>query len=74
MQGFLRHLQVCLPFYLSGGSSTFWETEAAALQKGIAWMQDRLRGHAPPQYQLAGYELQPITDQWAVTPARLSKS
>ena len=32
MQGFLRHLHVSLPFYLSGGSGDFWKTEAAALQ------------------------------------------
>ena len=60
MHGFLRHLQVCLQFYRSGGSSDFWKTEASALEEGITWMQDRLRGQAPPRYRLAGYELQPI--------------
>jgi hypothetical protein len=63
MRGFLRHLQVCLPFYLGGGSTTFWKTEAAALQKGIACMQDQLQNHTPPRYRLAGYELQPITGE-----------
>ena len=60
MHGFLRHLQVCLQFYRSGGSSDFWRTEAAALEAGIVWMQDRLRAQAPPRYRLAGYELQAI--------------
>jgi hypothetical protein len=58
MQGFLRHLQVCLPFYQSGGSGPFWRQETAALQLGIAWMQNRLQGHAPFRYRLAGYELE----------------
>jgi hypothetical protein len=61
MHGFLKHLQVCLPFYRSGGSSHFWKTEAAALEEGIIGMQDRLREQAPPRYRLAGYELQPIS-------------
>jgi hypothetical protein len=60
MHGFLKHLEVCLQFYVSGGSSDFWKTEAAALEAGIAWMRERLRGQAPPRYRLAGYELQPI--------------
>jgi hypothetical protein len=60
MHGFLKHLQVCLQFYVSGGSTDFWKAEAAALEVGIAWMQNRLRGQAPPRYRLAGYELQPI--------------
>ena len=62
MQGFLRHLHVCLPFYLTGGSGDFWKTEAAALQAGITWMQDRLRASSAPLYRLVGYELQPISD------------
>ena len=60
MQGFLRHLQVCLPFYQRGGHSEFWETETAALKSGIAWMQSRLQNQAPPRYRLVGYELEPI--------------
>ncbi len=60
MQGFLRHLQVCLPFYQRGGHSEFWETEAAALKSGIAWMQSRLQNQPPARYRLVGYELEPI--------------
>lgn len=60
MQGFLRHLQVCLPFYQRGGHSEFWETEAAALKRGIAWMRSRLQDQQPARYRLVGYELEPI--------------
>jgi 2-polyprenyl-6-methoxyphenol hydroxylase-like FAD-dependent oxidoreductase len=60
MQGFLRHLQVCLPFYQRGGHSEFWETEAAALKSGIAWMQSRLQQQAPARYRLVNYDLEPI--------------
>jgi hypothetical protein len=60
MQGFLRHLQVCLPFYQDGGHSEFWETEAEALKSGIAWMQSRFQNQPPAGYRLVGYELEPI--------------
>ena len=60
MQGFLRHLQVCLPFYQSGGQSDFWQAEASALQTGIRWMEARLEGETPPLYRLSGYQLEPI--------------
>ena len=60
MQGFLRHLQVCLPFYQRGGHSEFWETEAAALKRGIAWMRSRLQDQQPARYRLVGDELEPI--------------
>jgi hypothetical protein len=62
MQGFLRHLQVCLPFYQSGGSSSFWTTEAAELRRGIRWMEDRLQARPPFIYRLSGYDLEPIAD------------
>jgi hypothetical protein len=60
MMGFLRHLHTCLPFYLTGGVGDFWKAEAAALQAGITWMQDRLRAGKAPLYRLVEYELQPI--------------
>jgi hypothetical protein len=60
MQGFLRHLQVCLPFYQQGGKGSFWQAEAAALTSGIEWMHTQLQNQTPPHYRLVGYELQPI--------------
>ena len=59
-QGFLRHLQVCLPFYQNGGSSSFWMGERAALERGIASMQNCLRDHAPLLFRLNGFELETI--------------
>jgi len=60
LQGFLRHLEVCLPFYRSGGQGHFWKNETAALERGIAWARQRLRRHAPFQYRFSGYDLEPI--------------
>lgn len=60
LQGFLRHLQVCLPFYQSGGSGHFWKNETAALERGIVWAQQRLRHRAPLNFRFSGYQLEPI--------------
>lgn len=65
-QGFLRHLQACLPFYRTGGNSHFWKNEAASLERGIGWTQDRLRNSAPFQYRFAGYDLEPIARREAM--------
>jgi hypothetical protein len=60
MQGYLRHLRACLPFYRSGGSSGFWHAEAEALERGIAWIECRLRGCARFTYSLCGFDMVPI--------------
>jgi hypothetical protein len=61
MHGFLRHLQICLGFYQSGGSGPFWQSETAMLQHGIEWAGQVLREHAkPPTHRLVGRQLQPI--------------
>jgi hypothetical protein len=61
MQGFLRHLQMCLGFYQRGGSGAFWQSEAAMLQQGIEWAWGVLRAHAkPPTHRLVGRELERI--------------
>ncbi len=70
LQGFLRHLQVCLPFYQGGGSGQFWKSETASLERGIAWAQQRLRRSAPFQYRFAGYELEPLSP----SPSRESRA
>jgi hypothetical protein len=62
MHGFLRHLQICLGFYQSGGSGEFWQSEAAMLQQGIEWTGQVLQEHAkPPTHRLIGRELEPIS-------------
>jgi hypothetical protein len=61
MHGFLRHLQICLGFYQSGGSGVFWQSETAMLHQGIAWAGEVLREHAkPPTHRLVGRQLEPI--------------
>jgi hypothetical protein len=62
MHGFLRHLQICLGFYQSAGSGTFWQSETAMLQQGIEWAGKVLREHAkPPTHRLVGSQLVPIS-------------
>ena len=62
MHGFLRHLQICLGFYQSGGSGEFWQSEAAMLQQGIEWTGQVLQEHAkPPTHRLVGRELEPFS-------------
>ena len=64
MHGFLRHLQLCLGFYQSAGSGTFWQSEAALLQQGIEWAWQVLKEQAkPPTYRLVGRQLEPIHRQ-----------
>ena len=61
MHGFLRHLQMCLGFYQSGGPGSFWQSEAALLQQGIEWAGEVLQEHKkPPTHRLVGRQLEPI--------------
>jgi 2-polyprenyl-6-methoxyphenol hydroxylase-like FAD-dependent oxidoreductase len=61
MHGFLRHLQICLGFYQTAGSGTFWQSETALLQQGIEWAGKLLREQArPPTHRLVGRQLEPI--------------
>ena len=61
MHGFLRHLQICLGFYQSGGSGAFWQSEAALLQQGIEWAWQVLKEQAKrPTHRLVGRQLEPI--------------
>jgi hypothetical protein len=61
MHGFLRHLQICLGFYQTGGSTSFWESQAALLKQGIDWAERVLREDAKPAtHRLIGRRLKPI--------------
>jgi hypothetical protein len=61
MHGFLRHLQICLGFYQSGGSGAFWQSEAALLEQGIEWAWRVLKEQSkPPTHRLVGRQLEPI--------------
>jgi len=60
MLGFLRHLQMCQPFYASGGTGPFWSTERELLNRGISWSQRRLHTYPSSRFRLVGFELLPI--------------
>jgi hypothetical protein len=55
--GFQRHLAQCREFYLSGGSSPWWTSEAGSAVRGLEWARCRLESHGGFQYQLLGLEL-----------------
>jgi hypothetical protein len=61
MHGFLRHLQICLSFFQTGGSTSFWQSETALLRQGIEWAERVLREDAKPAtHRLIGRQLKPI--------------
>ncbi|AHE54783.1 hypothetical protein [Sphingomonas sanxanigenens] len=52
-----RHLQLCAPFYRTGGQGDWWRAAHDALAEGHDWCTTRL-AHAPePRYMLQGYRL-----------------
>jgi 2-polyprenyl-6-methoxyphenol hydroxylase-like FAD-dependent oxidoreductase len=60
MQAFHRHLQICLGFYETGGTTAFWHAETESLRQGIAWTQQMLEQARPPTHRLVGKRLRPI--------------
>jgi hypothetical protein len=61
LHGFLRHLRICLSFYQTGGSTSFWQSETALIGEGIEWAEKALREDAKPAtHRLVGRQLKPI--------------
>ncbi|SDF05835.1 hypothetical protein [Terriglobus roseus] len=58
--GFARHLEVCLQFYQSGGTSDFWREQVDVLNKGAQYLSTLLTQASPPRYRLVGRDLIPI--------------
>jgi hypothetical protein len=58
--GFAKHLALCRQFYASGGRGDLWQSEVAAIDRGIAWCNAALASHPPFRYQLRGLELEAI--------------
>jgi hypothetical protein len=58
-RGFLRHLQICLQFYSTGGESNFWKTEAASLRAGIEQLQESIAREPAVQFRLMDRDLVP---------------
>ena len=59
-RGFLRHLQICLQFYSTGGESTFWKAEAASLLAGIERLQESVAREPAVQFRLMDRDLVPV--------------
>jgi hypothetical protein len=57
--GFQRHLTACRQFYLSGGAGSLWQSELAAIDRGIEWCNAALAHHSF-RYQLRGFELEAL--------------
>jgi hypothetical protein len=58
--GFLRHLELCRPFY-AVCSGDWWISELALLDEGITWCRERLAAAPPYRYQLRGFDLQKVS-------------
>lgn len=52
-----RHLQLCEPFYRSGGDGRWWQEAHDALMHGHDWCTRRLSAAPAPRYVLRGYDL-----------------
>jgi hypothetical protein len=57
-RGFLRHLELCRQFYVSGRSGPFWDSEIDCLEKGIEWTRCQLKGSKGSRFRLNGFELE----------------
>jgi hypothetical protein len=58
--GFQRHLSLCMSFYQSGHSGTWWDAENAALTRGLDWCTSRSQAFVAYRYQLNGFDLVPV--------------
>jgi hypothetical protein len=58
--GFLRHLESCRNFYVTGNCGPFWESELRLLDKGINWMRGRMKDSPRFQYRLIDFDLHQI--------------
>lgn len=57
MAGFERHLVLCRQFYRTGFGGEWWDTEAAALDAGLAWCREQRAEFSNFQFRLQGSEL-----------------
>lgn len=56
--GFQRHLALCREFYRSGHGGPWWDSEVAALERGMEWCANRIGGQPEFRYQLRGFDLE----------------
>lgn len=58
--GFSRHIQICASFYESGGSTRWWSSQLAHLQRGIEWTRRVAREHPAASYRLVNFDLESL--------------
>ena len=58
--GFQRHLSLCMNFYQTGGTGSWWQSERASLKEGLDWCLSRSRRFGAYRYQLRGFDLVPV--------------
>jgi hypothetical protein len=59
-RGFLRHLQICLQFYTTGGAGDFWQTESALLHTGIQELERMVEHEPEVRFRLVNRDLSPV--------------
>lgn len=58
--GLQRHLEQCLQFYSTGGSSDWWQTEAQSLRDGLDWLSRQPAPRPLGRFRLNGFDLQRV--------------
>ena len=59
-RGFLRHLQICLQFYSTGGTGEFWQMEAASLLAGMQDVAEMVELEPAMHFRLVDRDLIPL--------------
>jgi hypothetical protein len=65
-QAFLRHLVICDSFYSSGGESSFWQEESAALRAGMREVSSAVQAAGPAQFRFRGLDLEAVSTSAAL--------
>lgn len=59
-QAFLRHLAICASFYSTGGSTSFWRSELAAIEAGMQELGSMIAASAETQFRFRGLDLEHV--------------
>jgi hypothetical protein len=60
LAGFKRHIGLCLEFYKTGHSGTWWSRQLEDLQRGLSWCSQQLQGVDASRYCLNGFTLEQV--------------
>ena len=58
LAGFQRHVALCLDFYKSGHSGSWWDAQVDHLKRGFAWCSQQLSNRPAFRYRLNGFTLE----------------